>query len=427
VSDARSRRSSSAVTPDRRATGSAKIGESELLDRLRLVGEAFRPAAPIDRRSLFSGRSDQISELFSITAQPGQHAVIYGERGVGKTSLAAVASEMLLSANILCARATCDVSDDFGSVWRKALDEIELQTTTQGLGFGSRAMESSESASRLLGQGTVTPHIVRGALEQLTQQQELVIFVDEFDRLQDPDSRVLFADTIKTLSDRVMRATVTLIGVADSVGELIREHRSVERALAQIHMPRMTRSELAEIATRGIEAAQMTIRPDAVAKISALSQGLPHYTQLLTQLAAQTALANRRTAVGTRDVDGAVERALERAQQSVVEAYEEATADARRSIYPQVLLACALAPENDFGLFAPGDVREPLSRILGKPYKTAAFARHLDELSQKSRGGVLQKHGAGRTSRFRFVNPLLQPYVAMRGVSEGIVRVQDLR
>jgi len=409
-----------------RATARTKIGEAELLDRLRLVGEAFRPAAPIDRRSLFSGRSEQVSELFSIVAQPGQHAVIYGERGVGKTSLAAVTSEMLMSANILVARATCDAGDDFASVWRKALDEIELQTTAPGLGFGAGATESSESAQSLLGAGEVAPHTVRGALDQLTQAAEIVVFIDEFDRLQHPNTRVLFADTIKMLSDRVSRATVALIGVADSVSELIREHRSVERALAQIHMPRMTRSELAEIATRGIEAAQMTIRPDAVARITALSQGLPHYTQLLTQLAAQAALGQRRLAVSSRDVAVAVERALERAQQSVIESYEEATADVRRSIYPQVLLACALANENDFGLFAPADVREPLSKILGKPTKTAAFSRHLEELSQESRGGVLQKQGAGRTSRFRFVNPLLQPYVAMRGVSEGVVRLQDL-
>jgi AAA ATPase domain len=414
------------VSDARTGRSSARVDDSELLERHRLVGEAFRPAAPIDRRSLFSGRAEQIGELFSIVAQPGQHAVIYGERGVGKTSLAAVTAQMLTSANILFARATCDVSDDFGSLWRKALDELELQTTKQGVGFAAGTTARAESAARLVGGGSVTPHLVRGALERVVGERELVVFIDEFDRLQDPDSRVLFADTIKTLSDRVVRVTIVLIGVADSVGELIREHRSIERALAQIHMPRMTRAELAEIATRGIESARMTIRPNAVAKITALSQGLPHYTQLLTQLAAQAALAQRRVDVGTRDVDAAVDRALDRAQQSVVEAYEDATADTRRSIYPQVLLACALTPENDFGLFAPTDVRAPLSKILGKPCTTGAFARHLDELSQESRGSVLQRHGAGRTSRFRFVNPLLQPYVAMRGVSEGLVRVQDL-
>jgi len=415
----------SSADPNRGKRNGSRIEEAEVLDRLRLVGEAFRPAAPIDRRSLFSGRSEQISELFSIAAQPGQHAVIFGERGVGKTSLAAVTAEMFKSANILVARATCDISDDYGSVWRKAFDELRLHTTTQKVGFTGGTQETSRSLAGLLGDD-VTPNSVRNALEQISTQRDVVIFIDEFDRLQDAAGRVLFADTIKTLSDRVVRATVALIGVADSVSELVREHRSVERALAEIHMPRMTRQELAEIAARGIELAQMAIRPDAVRRIATLSQGLPHYTQLLTQLAAQAALAARRTVVSGRDVDVAVGRALERAQQSVVEAYQEATADTRKSIYPQVLLACALAPEDDFGLFTPTDVREPLSRILGKPHKTASFARHLDELSQESRGEVLQKYGTGRTSRYRFLNPLLQPYVAMRGVSEGLVRVQDL-
>jgi hypothetical protein len=58
--------------------------------------------------------------------------------------------------------------------------------------------------------------------------------------------------------------------------------------------------------------------------------------------------------------------------------------------------------------------------------RTTEFARHLERLADTARGNVLQKQGAGRTSRFRFVNPLLQPYVAMRGVSEGVVKVQDL-
>ena len=102
------------------------MDETDFLDRVRLVAEAFRPAAPIDRRELFAGRSEQIAELFSIVSQPGQHAIVYGERGVGKTSLGLVAAELLKAADVLCAWATCDASDDFASVWRKALGEIGL-------------------------------------------------------------------------------------------------------------------------------------------------------------------------------------------------------------------------------------------------------------------------------------------------------------
>jgi AAA ATPase domain len=402
------------------------MDEAEFLDRTRRVAEAFRPAAPIDRRDLFSGRGPQIAEVFSVVGQPGQHAVVYGERGVGKTSLGLVAGQLLASSNVLTAWATCDASDTFTSVWHKALGEIGYTTTRAAIGFGERVEETVETAAQLLGPGPVTPHTVREALEQIARGQPLAIFLDEFDRFDDRDGRVLFADAIKALSDRVAPATIVLIGVADSVGELIREHRSVERALVQIQMPRMSSAELEEVATRGIAAAGMTIAGQAVARITTLSQGLPHYTHLLTQLAAQAALAERRTDVILADVDAAVARAIDRAQQSIVDAYLEAVGGRRGSIYPEVLLACALAEEDEFGFFAPADVREPLSEILDRPCKPSAFTRHLERLSSDSHGAVLQKHGGSGATRYRFVNPLLQPYVAMRGLSEGRVRASHL-
>jgi AAA ATPase domain len=394
-----------------------KLEEPELLERMRLVAEAFRPSAPTDRRALFSGRSDQIAELFSAVAQPGQHAVVYGERGVGKTSLAAVTAELLASSGALAARTTCDSGDDFASVWRKALGEISLLSENRGIGFAPSANEVHRPASALLEGGEVTPHVVVRALETLARLAPIVIFLDEFDRLASPSCRALFTDTIKALSDRVVPATLVLVGVADTVDELVREHRSVERALVQVRMPRMTRSDLAEIARRGIEAAQMTIQPPAVDRVTALSQGLPHYTHLLTQLAAQAALGERHADVGGREVDFAIERAVQRAQQSIADAYLRVDTSGR-----PVLLACALAAEDDFGFFGLGDVQSAMARFGDAEIEAADLERLAGEPI-----AVLQWRDAGGEKRYRFLNPLLQPYVVMRGLSEGIVKPRDVR
>lgn len=402
-----------------------EIEGSELLDRLRLLAEAFRPAAPIDRRTLFSGRTEQLGELFAVQAQPGQHAVIYGERGVGKTSLVSVTAEMLRSSNVLNARATCDTSDDFASVWRKVLGEIVFRTPSHGIGFAPVTDEQVQSASRLLGDGSVTPYDVRRVLQEVTKQREIVVFVDEFDRLKEPAARTLFADTIKTLSDQLVGATIVIVGVADDVDELIREHGSVERALVQVHMPRMSHAELAEIVTKGMATAQMTIGRSAVERIAILSQGLPHYAHLLGQLSARTALDERRSDVKLADVDEAVRRAIDKAQHSITDAYQGATESTRSTLYPHVLLACALAECDEFGFFAAGDVRDPLRRIAGDA-GPPAFSGHLEALSSERRGPVLQKRGGPRSARYRFTNPLLQPYVVMRGLSDGLVRQGDL-
>jgi hypothetical protein len=331
---------------------------------------------------------------------------------------------MLRGSGLLVARATCDSSDDFSSVWRKALSELSFSTTTPAVGFGSAEQESSTSAAAMLGGAEVTPHAVQRALGAIGQQQPVTVIFDEFDRLGAAagKERALFADTIKTLSDRVAPATVVLVGVADDVAELIREHRSVERALVQIRMPRMSREELAEIALRGIKSARMTIAKTPVARITALSQGLPHYTHLLTQLAAQAALQERRSDVAVRDVEAAVARAVDRAQQSVTEAYYRATAgdgDSRR----RVLLACALAEEDDFGFFSEDDLGEPLGRLGTQ----GGESLESDLLALARAESVLQRRQEAGSARYRFVNPLLQPYVVMRGLSEGLVKARDVR
>src|SRR5918999_2282693 len=147
--------------------------EAEFLDRVALVADAFRPAAPIDRRALFSGRTDEIAELYSVVSQPGQHAVVYGERGVGKTSLAVVVAELLRGSGNLVARATCDSSDDYSSVWRKALSEITFSRSTQAVGFGSTESETSTPAAALLGSGPVTPPAVQRALGSIRSRTPL--------------------------------------------------------------------------------------------------------------------------------------------------------------------------------------------------------------------------------------------------------------
>ncbi len=51
------------------------------------AGRVFQPRIPINRPDFFAGRWDQLTTIVDAVSQAGLHAVIYGERGVGKTSL----------------------------------------------------------------------------------------------------------------------------------------------------------------------------------------------------------------------------------------------------------------------------------------------------------------------------------------------------
>ncbi|WP_455133632.1 AAA family ATPase [Microbacterium aurum] len=382
---------------------------------------AFSPTAPISQRDLFAGRTEQMIALIDAVDEAGQHIVLFGERGVGKTSLAAVTSNML-GGSALSVRVNCQNGDTFSTVWKRAFQEISITSQVDSAGFGSNPRQTVQSILVALDlPDELSPDHVRATLTLLARDRAVVVFFDEFDRMQDGAVHGQFADAIKTLSDQGVRATIVIVGVADNVSDLVSEHASVERALAQINMPRMSVGELSLIVTRGLETTEMTIDPSALSRITKLSQGLPHYTHLLAQQAALSAVSEGRDNVEPDDVRGAVVRATERTQESIASLYYSSTYSAReKNIYKEVLLACALAPADDRGFFAATAVRETLSKLLNRKVEIPQFAGHLNAFAG-DRGPVLRKFGAQRKFRYRFINPLLQPYVVMRGLEDELI------
>lgn len=264
--------------------------------------------------------------------------------------------------------------------------------------------------------------MVRRTLSQLSNGIILIVIVDEFDRMPNGNASRLFADTIKMLSDHLVEATVVLVGVADSVDQLLTEHQSIERALVQVRMPRMSRAELHEIVQNALAVLEMKIDDTALEYISALSQGLPHYTHLIGLHGTRKAIDAGTKTIALSHVDLAISEAIKNAQQSIISAYHKAkTSPRRKNLFPQALLACALAKADDLGYFAAADVREPMSAIMRKKYDVPAFARHLNEFSNQRRGPILQRTGEKYRYRFRFSNPLMRPYVAMQGLSSKLI------
>src|SRR3546814_5709382 len=56
----------------------------DIQSRLRL---AFGASPPVSDARFFAGRQDTLARIIAALEGEGAHAVIYGERGIGKTSL----------------------------------------------------------------------------------------------------------------------------------------------------------------------------------------------------------------------------------------------------------------------------------------------------------------------------------------------------
>ena len=86
------------------------------------LGNIITPATAVTDKDIFCGRMTQVEQVCDAINQVGLHAIVYGERGVGKTSLAKfLASNLSAPGRTLIApHVNCDSGDDFVSVWRKS-------------------------------------------------------------------------------------------------------------------------------------------------------------------------------------------------------------------------------------------------------------------------------------------------------------------
>lgn len=383
------------------------------------AGQLFSPAAPIDEKDLFAGRRPQIDKMLEAAGERGKHAVLFGERGVGKTSLGKVLQSMFPHTlrHILAVREQVDPSDDFSSIWRKVFKDLHVRS------------RDSEDALQPLARdypGEILPDDVRREFQDIFGPNDIpIIIIDEFDKARDSnDCKIheLMANTIKHLSDYSVNATIILIGVADDVNDLIGEHPSITRCIEQIPMPRMTKPELREIIDKRLPRLGMKMHGDAYFKIIELSRGLPSYVHLLGLYSTQAAIDRKSLTINEIDVDSAIKRALEKTQESTQADYNAAVHSNRSdSLYKHVLLACALAKPDERGQFSPSSVIEPLSDILKRQVRIDAFQQHLLKFLEKDRGGVLVRRGKERAYKFRFRDPMMQPYVIMRGIEDDII------
>jgi AAA ATPase domain len=382
------------------------------------TGSIFTPGAPINEKDLFAGRSGQVEKIIDAVSQRGCHAILYGERGVGKTSLSNMISAFLANRlSFIISRTNCDISDSYSSLWTKALKDIEASKRQPQLGFPSRQPAPAAPAYEAL-----SPDGVRRALQDLSTMASLIVIFDEFDRIKNPEVITAMADTIKALSDNSVNATILIIGVADSVNELIREHQSIERALVQIPMPRMCDDEIRTIIDKGLARLTMAIDDGAREDLVLFSQGVPHIAHLLCIYTCRAALATGRKTIYSSHVEQGMTRSLDQWQQSIRALYNDAVQSPNPgNIYREVLLACALAEVDELRYFTVGAVKKPLARITGRAFDPFRYARHLKDLSEPARGRVLQRVGESFRLRYRITNPILRPYIIMRGVKDKLI------
>ncbi|MGX1164255.1 DNA-binding ferritin-like protein (Dps family)/GTPase SAR1 family protein [Bradyrhizobium sp. USDA 372] len=370
--------------------------------------------APVDEEDLFAGRSSEVRRIIEAVFSKSKHVVLFGEKGVGKTSLSNVFwkrfSKTLKS--FIIARVQAGPHDSFSSLWLRALEELKAAGDATG---------KSDYVQFSADYETITPSQVRRELQKCKANALPIIIIDEYSEVSDEEAKKLTANLIKEFYDFTISTTVILVGVAENISELIEDHASIDRAIVQISLNRMSDAELKEIIQKRANRTVMTFSGDAMWTIIVLSRGLPYFTQTLSKFAALHAIDNHRTEVTNEDVEASMTRFIEGSEKSFKEAYRDALRSNQDNNFEHSLLACALAKADEEGFFTANDVVEPYSAIMKEKKRIAHFEKHLRRFSSDDGGNILIKRGGDRKQTFRFKDPMMQPYVIIRGIQNKLI------
>lgn len=278
---------------------------SALRSRLR---NAFTPSQPIAERRLFAGREDVLKSMIRSIEDQRLHVVIYGERGIGKTSLLHILTQAATEARYIVVYTSCGANSNFDETFRAAAADIPLLYHSGFSPTGNEAEKGSTLAD-LLPSEPLSPRKFGDLCAKLTGTRVLII-LDEYDRAESAAFRRDMAELIKNLSDRLGRVQIVLAGVAADLTDLVEHIPSIRRNIFALRVPKMTEAEIMQIVANGEREAELKFDAEAAAFVVAVARGLPYMASLICHHAGHAALDQGRSTVLAADVQNAVDRAV---------------------------------------------------------------------------------------------------------------------
>lgn len=381
--------------------------------KLLLLNQVFSPSSPIKEIDFFFGRLNQLQKVAEAINKEGQHAILYGERGVGKTSLANIMSKSYTE--VYPVKITCDKSDNFKTIWQRAFENIKFSKTTTGLGFNATTTSQIiDMGNHLSSLSVVRPSHIVTLLNSFGNFPMLFIF-DEYDNIINEKTKSSFADLIKSLSDNNTNSTIVLVGIADSIESLIGNHQSLERCLKQIKMPRMKSDESEEIINKGFEKLQLKIEKSVKDKIIEFSSGFPHYVHLLCELGCRELINNEKVNFSEAYLIIAIKSGIEITAEQSRLSYRNAVMSSNDSLkWKNLLFACANCELDEFNAFSISDVVKQYNKITNGNLVNSSINYNLNKLLTEDRGEILCKLGKGMSTRYMFKNPMMRAFVKLK-------------
>jgi uncharacterized protein len=416
------------------------IDEEQLREVLKVQ---LTPSKEIDSPERLLGRELELRRIARALNSEGRNVFIYGDRGIGKTSVAVTVAHLNNTGAMYAIYVPCGLNSNFGDVIQ-AIGNAVIPISERihpgrvkyagNLGYAGASIGGGFERENLA--GIAKPSGLTEALDILSfacvkrAGSRTLVVIDEFDRIQLAADKVLFAELIKNLPPRNLDLRLIFCGISQSVEDLLGAHLSSDRYFEPLGLQKLHHNYLWDILKCAADKIGVEIPREMILRISIISDGFPHFVHLIGQCLIWAMQDDSEVVTcGSRaHYEQAIRDALKGTETALRLAYQKATEKTKYHLeYEEALWALADRTET----------RRQLKNIYETSYKRIIVQRKLSgrdpmdreklnarllALRSTSHGAIVVGHGSGFYS---FRENVLRGYVRLKAETEGIELIPD--
>lgn len=401
--------------------------------------DVFTPGSlPIRPTNIYAARGEA-EDVFKKAMRRSLIPVVFGEYGVGKTSMAR---------HILREKDQNNLLINIQSVADKSLDEI-FERCLEKLGYSVKKGFKVSSAESNTQESTVQAGAKKGAFNALvasrksktvsseTQEEHEVLItsptdakiieicesagvallIDELHRA----SEELSSDLAKFLksygNSNCKNFNIVLLGTSSDASRLVSSDPGIDRLLQEIHLKAMTDEECSYVVSKGMKDLHISYEPEIEAKLVKSCVGSPSILQYLSLECAEEAFERNPRTLTLEDIDKAIKTFVETKEARLNKSYVAAVETTGEMRYRKQILRAVAECEDEYVTMEK--IREKVSEYLGKDVPSTALSGPLRDLKTERYGLVLTDvERPDRSERLNnyttFKDPALKAFIRLQ-------------
>jgi len=402
---------------------------------------------PLAPTNVYAPRTrDDAQRKLGKTLERGLVPLVFGEYGVGKTSMARYlrraeeAAGRLVHIESVAGKSMADVLsqclEKVGyTVQRKRVSSDSTHVGHEqsgqakaGFAWLEAVIGSKRTRSQATGQTREEEVIVTSPTSsrvlEVCEANGLVLLIDELHKASDSFSEEL-ANFLKAYGNANCRAfKIILLGTASEATRLVTIDPGIDRLITEIHLRAMDETEACYVVEEGMKSLAIMVNTAEVRKLVDVCVGSPNILQYLCLECAEAAWERRPRVVEPADVANSLRDYVESREARLYRTYMAAIETVGDRRYRKQVLHAMAECEDEYVTME--QIRDGVTRKIGQTVPSSTLSGPLRDLKSPKYGPVLQDvkrpDASGRLANYTvFVDPTLKAFVRLLARKAAIV------